>query len=58
LKSIMEIHDTATTRRALPFNALTGSLEAMFIAGCEPPLRHTRKIDVTDPPALVHGSAA
>jgi ornithine cyclodeaminase/alanine dehydrogenase-like protein (mu-crystallin family) len=47
----MKIYDAATTRQALPFDALIRALEAMFIAGCETPLRHTHKIDVADAPA-------
>jgi ornithine cyclodeaminase len=47
----MKIYDTLTTRQALPFDALITALEAMFIAGCETPLRHTHKIDVADSPA-------
>lgn len=46
----MQFFDTATTRQSLAFDALIGALEAMFIAGCEVPLRHTHKIDVEQAP--------
>ncbi|HEV7834782.1 MAG TPA: hypothetical protein VGP09_15620 [Caballeronia sp.] len=54
----MKIHDTGTTRQTLPFNALTGAPEAMFIASCETPLQHAHKIGAADAPALMHGSDA
>ncbi|MEP7102253.1 MAG: ornithine cyclodeaminase family protein [Burkholderiales bacterium] len=36
--------DADTTRRHLPFDALIAALRAMFIAGCEVPLRGTHRI--------------
>jgi ornithine cyclodeaminase/alanine dehydrogenase-like protein (mu-crystallin family) len=36
--------DAATTARHLPFESLIDALRAMFIAGCEVPLRHTHRI--------------
>ena len=36
--------DADTTRRHLPFDALIDALRAMFVAGCEVPLRGTHKI--------------
>jgi ornithine cyclodeaminase len=36
--------DTAATRRALPFGALIGALEALFVAGCDVPARHVHTI--------------
>jgi ornithine cyclodeaminase/alanine dehydrogenase-like protein (mu-crystallin family) len=40
----MKLYDTATTRAALPFDALVAALEAMFVAGCEVPARHVHSI--------------
>jgi len=40
----MKILDSAATRDALPFPELIGALNAMFVAGCHVPLRHTHKI--------------
>jgi ornithine cyclodeaminase len=37
--------DAATTRRHLAFAPLIDELRAMFIAGCEVPLRHTHRIE-------------
>jgi ornithine cyclodeaminase/alanine dehydrogenase-like protein (mu-crystallin family) len=36
--------DAAETARHLPFPALIDALRAMFVAGCEVPLRHTHRI--------------
>jgi len=36
--------DAETTRRHLPFDALIDALRAMFITGCEVPLRGTHKV--------------
>lgn len=46
----MKFHDAHSTRAALPFPALIDALDAMFVAGCEVPLRHTHKVDVADAP--------
>lgn len=45
----MKQFDAAATARALPFPALVGALEAMFVAGCEVPPRHHHAVggDVT-----------
>ena len=40
----MHFIDAATTRRHLGFDALIAALRAMFVAGCEVPLRHTHRI--------------
>jgi ornithine cyclodeaminase len=40
----MQPIDAATTRRHLPFPALIESLRAMFVSGCEAPLRSTHKV--------------
>jgi ornithine cyclodeaminase/alanine dehydrogenase-like protein (mu-crystallin family) len=40
----MKLFDAATTRAALPFDALGAALEAMFVAGCEVPARHVHSI--------------
>jgi ornithine cyclodeaminase len=40
----MKQFDTASTRDALPFGALIGALEALFVAGCEVPARHVHTI--------------
>ncbi len=42
----MRIVDTQTTRRELPFAPLIGALRALFVQGCEVPLRHSHRIDV------------
>jgi ornithine cyclodeaminase len=42
----VRIVDTFTTRRELPFAALIEALRALFIEGCEVPLRHSHRIDV------------
>lgn len=47
----MKIYDAATTRHALPFDALIDALDAMFISGCEVPLRHTHHVEVAEQPA-------
>lgn len=44
----MKIFDAATTRDALPFPELIAALRAMFVAGCQVPLRHTHKIAAQD----------
>jgi ornithine cyclodeaminase len=36
--------DAATTRRHLPFDALIAALRAMFVAGCDVPLRSTHAV--------------
>lgn len=41
----MRLIDTETTRRALPFDRLIPALRAMFVAGCEVPLRHTHSLE-------------
>ncbi|PIL41828.1 ornithine cyclodeaminase family protein [Massilia psychrophila] len=41
----MRHFDAAATRHALPFDALIGAIEAMFVAGCEVPPRHVHAID-------------
>ncbi|MGI4855413.1 MAG: ornithine cyclodeaminase family protein [Janthinobacterium lividum] len=46
----MKFHDAQSTRAALPFPALIDALDAMFVAGCDVPLRHTHKVDVDDAP--------
>lgn len=38
--------DAATTARHLPFPALIDALRAMFVAGCEVPMRHTHRVGV------------
>ena len=40
----MQLIDAATTRRHLPFDALIDALRALFVAGCEVPLRGTHPI--------------
>jgi ornithine cyclodeaminase len=40
----MKIIDAAATRQALAFGPLLDALGAMFVAGCEVPLRHTHVI--------------
>ena len=40
----MNIIDTASTRAALPFEQLIPALKALFIAGCEVPMRHTHTL--------------
>ena len=40
----MQLVDADTTRRHLPFPALTAALRAMFVAGCEVPLRSAHKV--------------
>ena len=42
----MHIVDTQTTARHLGAAPLIDALRAMFVAGCEVPLRHTHRIDV------------
>lgn len=44
----MKIYDAETTRNALSFDALIDAIEAMFIEGCEAPLRHMHQIEVPD----------
>jgi ornithine cyclodeaminase/alanine dehydrogenase-like protein (mu-crystallin family) len=41
----MQLIDAATTRRHLPFDALIDALRAMFVAGCQVPLRGTHRVD-------------
>jgi ornithine cyclodeaminase len=41
----MLIFDAASTRAALPFDALIGALRAMFISGCMVPQRHVHVIE-------------
>ena len=43
----MQLIDAATTRRHLPFAALIDALRALFVAGCELPLRSTHAIGDT-----------
>lgn len=43
----MKIINAADTRRALPFDRLIPALEAMFISGCQVPLRHTHALHET-----------
>lgn len=40
----MHILDAGTTRRHLPLARLVDALRAMFVAGCEAPLRHTHAV--------------
>lgn len=40
----MQQFDTRATREALPFDALIGAIEAMFVAGAEVPARHVHAI--------------
>ena len=40
----MNIIDTASTRAALTFERLIPALKALFIAGCEVPMRHTHTL--------------
>ena len=40
----MQIIDAARTRQHLPFAALIDALRAMFVTGCELPLRHTHRV--------------
>jgi ornithine cyclodeaminase len=40
----MKLFDSAVTRAALPFDALIGALESMFVTGCEVPARHVHSI--------------
>ena len=42
----MRIVDTQTTRRELPFAKLIEALRALFVQGCEVPLRHSHRVDV------------
>ena len=44
----MPILDAATTRRHLGMAPLIEALRAMFVAGCEVPLRHVHRIDGAD----------
>lgn len=44
----MQLIDAATTRRHLPFDALIDALRAMFVSGCEVPLRGTHTVDGPD----------
>lgn len=44
----MLIVDANTTRQHLPFAQLIESLRAMFVAGCEVPLRHTHSVAAPD----------
>lgn len=43
----MKIINAADTQRALPFDRLIPALEAMFISGCEVPLRHVHALHET-----------
>jgi ornithine cyclodeaminase/alanine dehydrogenase-like protein (mu-crystallin family) len=40
----MKLFDTASTRQALPFDALIAAIERMFVTGCQVPPRHMHKI--------------
>lgn len=40
----MRLIDTRATRDALPFDRLIPALRAMFVAGCEVPMRHTHTL--------------
>lgn len=40
----MRLLDTEATRRALPLRPLIDALHAMFVRGCEVPLRHTHQL--------------
>lgn len=40
----MKSFDAASTRNALPFDALIAAIERMFVTGCEVPPRHVHKI--------------
>jgi len=44
----MRLIDAASTRRHLPFAALIEALRAMFVAGCEVPLRAAHRIGGSD----------
>ncbi len=44
----MQLIDAAATRRHLPFEALIDALRAMFVAGCELPLRSTHQVGGDD----------
>jgi ornithine cyclodeaminase/alanine dehydrogenase-like protein (mu-crystallin family) len=45
----MKIFDSATTRQALPFDALIDAIERLFASGCQVPPRHVHKVsDGTD----------
>jgi ornithine cyclodeaminase/alanine dehydrogenase-like protein (mu-crystallin family) len=48
----MRFIDTQATREALPFDRLIPALRALFVAGCEVPLRHTHTV------ADAHGDVA
>jgi ornithine cyclodeaminase/alanine dehydrogenase-like protein (mu-crystallin family) len=40
----MKIFDSASTRQALPFDALIDAIERLFVSGCEVPPRHVHKV--------------
>ena len=42
----MRIVDSQSTRRELPFAKLIEALRALFVQGCEVPLRHSHRVDV------------
>jgi ornithine cyclodeaminase/alanine dehydrogenase-like protein (mu-crystallin family) len=44
----MQHFDADATRDALPFDALIAALRALFISGCEVPLRHTHALTADD----------
>jgi ornithine cyclodeaminase/alanine dehydrogenase-like protein (mu-crystallin family) len=44
----MKFYDAATTRKALSFDALIDAIQAMFIEGCNAPLRHVHQVMVPD----------
>lgn len=44
----MRLFDAEATRAALPFAALIDALRAMFVTGCEVPLRHTHAVAGAD----------
>lgn len=44
----MQHFDADATRDALPFDALIAALRALFISGCEVPLRHTHTLTADD----------
>ncbi len=46
LRRNVRIVDTQTTRQELPFAQLIEALRALFVEGCDVPLRHSHRIDV------------
>jgi ornithine cyclodeaminase len=44
----MRSFDAAATHAGLPFDALVDALRALFVSGCEVPLRHTHAIGAAD----------